>query len=491
MNHLLQRYSKYLLVVALLYFPIFGHLDILPIRIWDEARLANNAYEMANNNDFVVTHFGGKPDMWNTKPPLMIWIQASLMKMMGVNEVSVRLPSAIAAFITCIALLAFALWYLKDFWFGFISVLVLVTTTGYISIHGSRTGDYDTLLTLFTTLSGFSFFAYCESAKRNHLYWFFAFTILAVLTKGVNGLLFLPGFILYSVVQKQFVPLLKNKHFYMGIFSFIVLVGGYYLLRELNNPGYLKAVYNNELGGRYLQPLEGNRHEFWFYYDNIINSRYVAWYLLVPCGLIVGLAAVDKKIFRLALFSGLMIFTLFLVISAGQTKLEWYDIPLYPFMAVLVALFIHFIFNLLKNWTLINQSLRVNVLPYLFVFIIAVIPYKAIINTTYKPKESAWDQQFYEIGYYLRDAIKGIHPVNGQFLVYDGYSAQNMFYLNILNDKGTPIALKNPDKLETGDVVIVCQDKMKEYVASHYKISQISQFNNIFTYQIVDHIGKN
>jgi 4-amino-4-deoxy-L-arabinose transferase-like glycosyltransferase len=487
----LQRYAKFIILAALLYMPVFGHIDALPLRIWDEARLAINAYEMHNNGQVIVTYFGGKPDLWNTKPPLMIWSQVLLIKMFGVNEISVRLPSAIAAFLTCLALLVFALRYLKDFWFGFIAALLLVTSSGYISIHGTRTGDYDALLTLFTTLSGFAFFAFCESGKNKHLYWFFAFTILAVLTKGVNGLLFLPGLVIFSIVQKRFIPLLKNKHFYVGVVSFLALVGGYYMLREVYNPGYLKAVYNNELGGRYLQPIEGNGHEFWFFYDNIINSRFAAWYLLVPCGLVIGLASANRKIFRLTLFTALMVFTFFLVISAGQTKLEWYDLPLYPFLAVLVAIFIHYIFHLLKNWELINQTLRVNVLPFLFLFLVVIIPYKKIINATYKPKDLGWEQQFYQIGYYLRDATKGIHNVNGQYLVYEGYNAQNLFYTNILNDKGVKISMKNPEKLEAGDVVIVCQDKVKEYVTKRYQTSLVSQLNNIITYKIVAESGKN
>ena len=60
--------------------PIFGYLDSYPIRIWDEARLAINAYEMLKNGDFIVTHYDNNPDMWNTKPPLMIWCQVFFMK---------------------------------------------------------------------------------------------------------------------------------------------------------------------------------------------------------------------------------------------------------------------------------------------------------------------------------------------------------------------------------------------------------------------------
>jgi len=67
---------KIILFLSLVYFPIFLHLDILPLRMWDEARYAINAYEMNQNGNFIVTHYQGQPDMWNTKPPLMIWFQA-------------------------------------------------------------------------------------------------------------------------------------------------------------------------------------------------------------------------------------------------------------------------------------------------------------------------------------------------------------------------------------------------------------------------------
>ncbi len=238
-------YLKFIVLAGLMLIPLFGHLDTLPIRIWDEARQAINAYEMLNNKNFIVTHFEGKPDMWNTKPPLLIWIQVIFMKLLGVNEIAVRLPSAIAALFTCVALVVFSIKYLKNSWFGIFAAFVLITSHGYVNVHGSRTGDYDALLTLFTTLSGLLFFSYCQKKNLKHLYLFFLFTALAVLTKSISGLLFLPAIFIYSILQKQLVPLLKNKHFYLGLVGFLVLIFGYYFLRESQNPGYLAAVQEN------------------------------------------------------------------------------------------------------------------------------------------------------------------------------------------------------------------------------------------------------
>lgn len=484
MKKFLTNYLPYILLAALAYMPLFGYLNSLPIRIWDEARLAMNAYEMLHNSNFIVTYFEGKPEMWNTKPPLLIWMQVFWMKILGVNELAVRLPSAIAALLTCGTLMVFSILYLKKYWFGFIAVLVLLTSHGYIALHSTRTGDYDALLTLFTTLSGLYFFTYCETTKNKHLYLFFAFTAMAVLTKSITGLLFLPGMVLYSIIQKQFIPLLKNKHFYFGLLSFLVVAAGYYLLREMNNSGYIAAVIENELGGRYLKTLEDNTHGFWYYFDNIIGTHYSTWVLLVPSGLIIGLFSRELQIKRITLFSFLLIVTFFLVISSSQTKLEWYDVPLYPFLSILVAVFIHFIFELLNNIKWIKQTLQVNVVPFIFLFLLFIIPYQKIIDKTYKPKNYSSGKTFYEIGYYLKDAIKGKHDLNQQFLLYKGYNTHNKFYLNILNDKGVEISFKYWDNLDEGDVVFAFQHEVKKYVEDNYVHEVIKTVGNVVTYKI-------
>src|SRR6266542_1360601 len=292
-----------ILLAILSYFPLFGHLDTLPVRLWDESRLAINAYEMNNDGDWIVTHFDGKPDMWNTKPPLMIWLQVGLMKCIGTNELSLRLPSAFAAFFTCALLMFIAVRYVKDFWFGFIAVIVLITSQGFIHEHASRTGDYDTLVTLFITAACLSFFLFIENQKIKYLYLFFAALILAMLAKGITVMLFIPALLAYSVIRRQFVQILKNKHFYLALVSFLLVAFGYYALREHYNPGYIQAVYDNELGGHYLKVIEGNSGDFWYFYQNIINKRLSEWMLLIPCGLAIGLVSKDTKLSRLTFFS--------------------------------------------------------------------------------------------------------------------------------------------------------------------------------------------
>lgn len=64
-----------ILLLVISYIPIFFNLEKAPIRMWDEAIYANNALEMAVNHDFLVLHNNGVPNLYNTKPPLVIWLQ--------------------------------------------------------------------------------------------------------------------------------------------------------------------------------------------------------------------------------------------------------------------------------------------------------------------------------------------------------------------------------------------------------------------------------
>ena len=322
MNIKYQSLVKYLIFFSLIYFPIFSHLESIPIRIWDEARLAINAYEMHKDGDFIVTHFEGEPDMWNTKPPLMIWLQVLFIKLLGVRELSIRLPSAIAACLTCLFILFFSVRYLKNFWFGFIAGIVLTSSYGYITTHAARTGDHDALLTLFTTLYALSFFIFIETQKLKYLYFAFLAIILAALTKGIAGVLFVPALLFYALAQRKAMDLIKNRHLYIGVGLFLLFVLGFYLLREHYNHGYIKAVFDNELVGRYFQTNEGHKESFWFYLRMLVDHQFSYWYLFVPFGVLVGFFHREKIYRRLADYSALLVVVSFIgyILCANQTR---------------------------------------------------------------------------------------------------------------------------------------------------------------------------
>lgn len=488
-----SSYFKYLLPGVLVYFPLFMHLDMLPFRLWDETRLALNAYEMSKGGNWLVTTFLGEPDMWNTKPPLLIWIQSCFINLIGPNELAVRLPSAIAALLTCISLLWFSEKYLKNFCFGFSAVLVLITSAGYVSLHGTRTGDYDALLTLFTTLHCLFLFLFSEKSEYKYLYLSFLALLFAVLTKGVSGLLFSPAILIFLLLKKQVLPLLRNKHFYINVGIFICIILGYYLLREFNNPGYIKAVFNNELGGRFLDTIEGHHGAFLYYHDGFNDKQLPYWYWLLPFGALIGFFHRDKKIASLTVFASICLVTYFLIISSAQTKLRWYDLPLYPFIALLISNLVFWVFSILDESNRIKKKLRINALPYIFIFLFFYPPYTRAIDNSYLPKEKDWEKAAYDVFYFLKRVnandhtkeLKDFYIVHNNVDKIDKTRQQYVYlYAQILEDQGKLKGLKHVDDLIKDDQIIIHHNKHKAFIDSVYNVEVLFDQKTFHFYKI-------
>jgi 4-amino-4-deoxy-L-arabinose transferase-like glycosyltransferase len=482
-NSVAARVVKTVLFCALVYFPIFLHFDSLPIRIYDEARLAMNAYEMQKDGSLLVTHYHGKPDMWNTKPPLMIWMQAICMKLFGVSELSVRLPAVIAAFFTTLALLLLGIRFVKDYWFGLIACLVLVTAEGYINTHVARTGDFDSLLILFITAFSFAMLAYAESRKTKHLHLFFVFLGLAIFTKSVQPLMVLPGVFLYLVASRN-LGCLRSKWVLIDSLIVVAVVAMYYFAREYHNPGYLQAIWDNELGGRYFEVNERHEGIFMYYYDRLKDYCFADWFWLIPCGAALGLCMRNDRLRKVTLLSVLVSVTYWLLISGAQTKLEWYSAPMYPFISILAAMPLYFAFVWLRDTPEALRHLRINVAHYVLAFMLFLGPYTRIIDKVYFPREWEWDQEFYGLSRYLRQALKSQHDVKGLGLCFDSYPGHVEWYMTLLNEKGNGVKMRNWTLLEAGEKVAASQGNVKQWIEANYEYSYVERTNDAYVYLI-------
>lgn len=472
------------ILIVLSYFPLFLHLDKLPIRIWDEARLAVNAIEMTRSGNTLVTFFDGEPEMWNTKPPFLIWLQAACINIFGINELSVRLPSALAALFTILGLVMFSAKYFKDIWLGIIAALVLLTSYGYVEHHGTRTGDYDSLLTLLTTCYCLLWFAYIEYGKLKYLHFFFMAVTIAVLTKTVQGLFFIPALLIYAfAVKNKFKVIIKNKWVYIDSLIFILIICSYYITREYYNPGYLESVNQNELGGRFLNVIENHKHGFMFYFDNLINVRFSNWYILLLPGLVVGLTIKNKHIRNISIFCSINIVAYWLIISAAQTKLEWYDLPLFPFLSLLASIFIYWIFIFLKTNKEIALNFSLSLIPYLFLFFIFLSPYEKMIGKVYFPEEKYFVDN--RILYFMRNVSEDPSPARTYDVCWDdSQKAHILFYVYKLQDMSKRCFVVNYKNLKRGQKVIAMKQSEKEYIESNYSYDVLETYYEIKTYLI-------
>ena len=141
-----ERYKTlfiFLVLTILCSIPLFYNLGAVGAQMWDESRNGINALEMLYDKHFMVTHYDGEPDMWNTKPPLFIWVIALCMKFFVSTVLSLRLPSARSALVIVLYSFWFSKKHLNDWKSGFFSGLILVTSVGFIYYHVAMNGDFD------------------------------------------------------------------------------------------------------------------------------------------------------------------------------------------------------------------------------------------------------------------------------------------------------------------------------------------------------------
>ncbi|MDF2439359.1 MAG: hypothetical protein JWN98_343 [Abditibacteriota bacterium] len=129
----------------------FLNLNYAPLWNPDEGRYAAASLEMAQPfqgaPDWVVPHLNSVPRL--NKPPLVYWTTASIMRVLGANEISARLTSAISAFLVLIIV-----WQLGRHMFGPRAALLaaMVWATAIFPFALARVLNTDMLLCVAITI---------------------------------------------------------------------------------------------------------------------------------------------------------------------------------------------------------------------------------------------------------------------------------------------------------------------------------------------------
>ncbi|PAX07328.1 ArnT family glycosyltransferase [Sphingomonas lenta] len=317
---------------------MFVDRTVPPIIIWDESRLAVNALEMHQRGWGLVTTFGFAPDLWNTKPPLMIWLMTASIRLFGASELSLRLPAMVAALGTLAIVFAFVRRATHSVPTAALAVALLAASVGFYGEHGARTGDYDALLCFFTT----AYLALLHAAvhrpcpRRRTLLAVGVLVAGATMTKTAAGLI--PGFgvALYLLACGRLRRAFTWRYVLLVPLALVPLAA-FYLLRERLAPGYLEAVWYNDFAGR-LSGEVMHQDDSPFYYLRVLllgglfSAGPLA--LLAPAGLAGPRGrARQALVFALCCVAGQL-----LLVTVIGTRLPQYILPALPWLAVACAI---------------------------------------------------------------------------------------------------------------------------------------------------------
>ena len=219
----ISKYLPFLLLIIFLSF--FAHLGNLPLFDADEGAYSEVTREMLINNDFTSGLLNDIP--FFHKPPLFFWAQAASIKILGLTEFALRLPAALASFLSTASVFLFTRKFFntRSAWYAslFMVSSFLFTVTG-------RAATPESMINLFMILTLFNIYRFYNSGNKRHIYWSFMFAALGVLTKGSLALLIaaVVSFVFF-VLKKKWKVLLQFFFNPVGLIVFGLIVIPWYL----------------------------------------------------------------------------------------------------------------------------------------------------------------------------------------------------------------------------------------------------------------------
>lgn len=472
-------YSKiaWLLWFALVLFALMFGLGRPPFQIWDEGRILINTLEMAQSGQWMATTFEGKPEFWNTKPLLLHWLQWASAFLFGWNEWGLRLPSAASALGVVLLILGISKGILGSYRYGFAAGLVLIVLPGYVGFHASRTADYDALLSLGTTGAFLSIWLAAERDSRYLLLtWFFL--TLAVLTKGIAGLLIAPGLACIALLRYRAIPWLQTRWFWLGFVFFVFVILAYYLGRDSLQPGYLEAVWNNEFGGRFAQTNEGHDHPWYYYLGVLVRHVGFGGGFLLLFGVVLAVKAESDRV-RLAARDAL-IAALFLgvVLSSSQSKLDWYLVPMHPLLALAAGL----------GWADWLGDFKTLSYPKKSAVFVLILLFFATYGLEIVGRNNRPTSPKYRANYACSSVLAEVLAGKGEpptAVIFGTYDAHVRIYVKLLQRQGIRIRLLKSSQVNLGDRVLCSEPEVRASLRQKFAVDSVVHPLGAVTYTIL------
>jgi len=322
-------------------FALFFGLWLGSRALWspDEGRYTEIPREMVATGDYVTPRLNGVKYL--EKPPLVYWLVAASLRTFGVNEWAARLVPAL------FALAGVLLVYTAGRRFynrraGLLAAIVLGTSPLYFGLARTLTLDMPVAVLLTTTL--LCFLLGVESQERSsRMRWLvvaYATAALAVLTKGLIGIV-LPATVigLWIIVMNEW-RVLRTIYLPAGIVLFVVIAAPWHILVARANPEFFDFYFIHEHFLRYTTEVHRRDRPFWFFVP-VLLAGLLPWTVFLVQSLRRAWPRwIQRQEHRREAFLLIWAISLFLFFSASGSKIATYILPVLPPLALLVGCYL-------------------------------------------------------------------------------------------------------------------------------------------------------
>lgn len=323
-------YPLILLAICLVLF--FGPLNLRSLWETDEARYAEIAREMLQSGDWITPHLNFVK--YFEKPVLTYWLVAGSFKLFGIADWSARLTPAVFGTLTVLLtyLLGRRMWEPRSgLWAG----ICLATSLMFLALSWVLLVDMVLCFGVVLAVYG-AWELRLGHGWGGYLFW--AGCAIGLLTKGLLGP-GLPGMavVLFALLAGEW-PLIRALVHWRGIVLFLLLCAAWLVPMCLANPEFARYFFIDENFGRLLTN-EHQRYQPFYYYMLLLPGGLLPWVGLLPWAL---WRAWPGRAWRSAqsrpwLLAMVWFGSFFLFLSASQSKMMHYALPMLPPLALLLG----------------------------------------------------------------------------------------------------------------------------------------------------------
>lgn len=291
------------------------------------------------------------------KPILCYWFYAfSGLILGGINEFSVRVPSALAAIITVIISchMAFRIYGRKT---AILSGYILSTMTLFVNLGHIARIDI-VLCAFYTALMSLMYFGYFKDFKANKLlYIFYPLLGLSILVKGPLSAGLIGITVLLIVAIKRNPKIIWDMKPIYGAIIVLVIAAPWFIIENMRTNGAFSwDFFVNQNISRFtgvdMTYKDGKRGPLFFYIPKLFVSA-LPWAIFIPFALVNYFKKL-KKLKWPTYYLVIWFFVIFIFFTLAAIKRGDYIVPLLPALAILIARYIDLLIvkapTLSKRW---------------------------------------------------------------------------------------------------------------------------------------------
>ncbi len=335
------RAARYLfLVIFISAFLSFFRLGSATLFDVDEAVFAEATKEMVQSGDWITPTYNGENRY--DKPILFYWLMAASYKVFGINEFAARLVSAVTGVLLSLSVFLFLRQFHDERKAFYASLSLFLSIFFLIYSHAAVT---DMALTLFITLSLFSFYLSLKKDRR-YIYGFYFFSALAFLTKGLIGVVFPFGIGLIYLFITEGLKAVRKLLVPGAIILFLIVSLPWYVAEiMINGQEFIQNFFIKHHLMRYTGVISGHRGPIFYYFPVLIAGLF-PWIAFLPAGIrnVFRETGAFRKLRNYGsamdnpgLFACIWLAFIFVFFSFSTTKLPNYILPAIPAASILIS----------------------------------------------------------------------------------------------------------------------------------------------------------